>query len=1401
MDKMSALSAKSANDIKRSLERIGAAGIAMGAALVTGTAALIESSVATIGSMSRLAQSAGTTAEKFSVLAYAAKLNHTPMEDLAKGLEKLSQSAFKAQNGNAQLGRIFDKLGVATKDSTGHLRDSSDMLNDVAVKFSQMGTAAGKPALAMALFGKAGAQLIPLLNDLGKHQAEITEEAKKYGLVIGNDVPAKVRAYHEVLVKLHAAQEGFGMQLTVAVLPALTALSERLQELGSRFDIAKLAEAFGAKVTVAINGMVRAFDFATTHVGLLKAALVALAGIQVAKIAIPIIGDLAGGGINKLGEGITKMLLGFAGLGKVVPQLMKFGAWIAAATTKVLALASAEGVAAAATYVLDGALAVVSAPAVAITGAVVGAIAAIVGLGVAIYKFRDATFSLGGTTYKLRDTWNAAWIGMGWGLTWIKDHFSTLATDLKSIWGGLTKWLSENPIGKFLGDDLSGANERLEGYVGKFVEKAIERLKDANSRLAGHLTPEIAIKALNEAKGQRETSRFLKLSATDITPPSEKKGDEKPPPDTSGLGKEKESPVGKLLANLQEKLDESKQTLAAAGLEEEAQRKVAAANKASNEIMKLGEEIAKQTGARTKDYASLVDGATQAIIREKNAQISDIEAKTTLLNLLGTTSRASALSIAQSGLMVQAMDKGSDAVMRQAAVTQAWNELRAKGGSLTEILARSQEIYAEAVAKESQAIHGNIINLQNELAMRRIVNAAILDSADAQDEAALKAQLYALQLQIDTAAAGELRDSLLKQKQAITDLFEANKQMKDLENARKYDPAKEYQDQEKSISDAEKALYLFQGNMLTYGQTLQIAMAHQENFNRLIDATVKGLLSENNAANGVKAFFFDMQKSAITAAQAIYDALHSAFTKLSENLTQLVTGGKTSFAQMFQDIGRQMVNQSIQSAMQKGLGALGKTFPSLSGPLGNLNKAIAGKPDGSDASRALWVRMASASGSTLPNFGGAGGIGGKGGLGGVGGSALGVGTGVMGTGVTSLGGGGDALGLGGSHGIPGIPNIAGLGVGALGVDILGDAPGDGEGGDTSGRRILPMPEGFVGENTNNYGRRLGGLLPTQYSNDPTDLLGGWSPGDGEGGGALGGGLGDAITGIGPDQNDSEGGGGGVGGAVAGIGGGLLSMIGGIFGGGNKGKPDGSKGSPLFVQMAGGGSGGSGGVGVDALGDGGSTDQTGNGGGSGGAGLSAITGMIGSLVNLFSGSNKNSTASKTFTFLGSMVSSFSGLIPHADGGPISGPGTGTSDSIPARLSNGEFVVRATPAAKYKGLLQHINKGGNVHKTPGFAAGGFVGYANGGTVTAPSTAYTMGETTSSMATASGQIAGTTAARRGQGSTGPNLYYTIDARGTDPVLTEQRTRTAIMAAHNSAISNAVQVSAERVKRTPQR
>ena len=60
----------------------------------------------------------------------------------------------------------------------------------------------------------------------------------------------------------------------------------------------------------------------------------------------------------------------------------------------------------------------------------------------------------------------------------------------------------------------------------------------------------------------------------------------------------------------------------------------------------------------------------------------------------------------------------------------------------------------------------------------------------------------------------------------------------------------------------------------------------------------------------------------------------------------------------------------------------------------------------------------------------------------------------------------------------------------------------------------------------------------------------------------------------------------------------------------------------------------------------------------------------------------------------------GLVQrHQDGGKVEGAGTGTSDSIPALLSNGEFVVNAYAAAANMDLLNAINKSTLPKKTGG------------------------------------------------------------------------------------------------------
>jgi hypothetical protein len=92
-------------------------------------------------------------------------------------------------------------------------------------------------------------------------------------------------------------------------------------------------------------------------------------------------------------------------------------------------------------------------------------------------------------------------------------------------------------------------------------------------------------------------------------------------------------------------------------------------------------------------------------------------------------------------------------------------------------------------------------------------------------------------------------------------------------------------------------------------------------------------------------------------------------------------------------------------------------------------------------------------------------------------------------------------------------------------------------------------------------------------------------------------------------------------------------------------------------------------------------------------------------------NSLSNLSSTGTALGSAINQswanaamqYAPGLKLATGGFISGPGTGTSDSIAAMLSNGEFVVNAAATKRFAPLLEAINS----NRIGRHAEGGLIG----------------------------------------------------------------------------------------------
>lgn len=219
---------------------IAATGAIIGAAITAayGAVALgINNTLKSMDELNKQSQKIGIPVEQLSALKLAADLSDVSMEQLGVGVGKLSKNMVEAAGKpTSEAANAFRALGVNVKDANGKLLPTQDMLLNLADKFSGLKDGAGKTAAAMAIFGKSGADLIPLLNQGRDGIQGMIDNAQKFGIVIDGPTAAAAEKFRDTLTTLGAAKDGIIVKLTAFLLPALQQFADRMLAGASNAD-------------------------------------------------------------------------------------------------------------------------------------------------------------------------------------------------------------------------------------------------------------------------------------------------------------------------------------------------------------------------------------------------------------------------------------------------------------------------------------------------------------------------------------------------------------------------------------------------------------------------------------------------------------------------------------------------------------------------------------------------------------------------------------------------------------------------------------------------------------------------------------------------------------------------------------------------------------------------------------------------------------------------------------------------------------------------------------------------------------------------------------------------------------------------------------------------------------
>lgn len=188
-------------------------------------AGFVKQQIDLADSTGKMAQKVGISVEELSKLQYAAKLADVDTAQLQVGLVKLSRGMVEAANGTGQARNAFAALGINVKNTDGSVKSSGDVLTEVAGKFAQYEDGANKTAIAVQLFGKSGADLIPLLNAGAEGIRQSADELERFGGVITTQAAKNAELFNDNLTRLATVGSALGKSIANEVMPYLNQLS------------------------------------------------------------------------------------------------------------------------------------------------------------------------------------------------------------------------------------------------------------------------------------------------------------------------------------------------------------------------------------------------------------------------------------------------------------------------------------------------------------------------------------------------------------------------------------------------------------------------------------------------------------------------------------------------------------------------------------------------------------------------------------------------------------------------------------------------------------------------------------------------------------------------------------------------------------------------------------------------------------------------------------------------------------------------------------------------------------------------------------------------------------------------------------------------------------------------
>jgi hypothetical protein len=231
LDKVAASGKKAASDINGAFG--GLRGVFSSLTGVVGTLAavaggmafqnIVETTVNWALESNKLAQALGSTVEQASIYKVA-------METLGIDQETMEKAALRLGKTLGTNEDAFKRLGIATRDSTGHLRATTEIMPEVNRALADMKAGTDRNIAAQEIYGKSWSEIRELLKLTPAAMDEAKEAAERLHLVVGAEGVQQAREYKKNMNELGLVAKSLEVQFGNVLLPMLVKFGSYIGE-------------------------------------------------------------------------------------------------------------------------------------------------------------------------------------------------------------------------------------------------------------------------------------------------------------------------------------------------------------------------------------------------------------------------------------------------------------------------------------------------------------------------------------------------------------------------------------------------------------------------------------------------------------------------------------------------------------------------------------------------------------------------------------------------------------------------------------------------------------------------------------------------------------------------------------------------------------------------------------------------------------------------------------------------------------------------------------------------------------------------------------------------------------------------------------------------------------------